>query len=75
VQYDNGDSLNRRQKELELKLRLKRIGGDEAKLQDQELIQRVEAQVAGHDPANKEQKKKITALQKDKNRFLGKYFA
>jgi type I restriction enzyme M protein len=75
VQYDNGDSLNQRQKELELTLSLKRIGGDEAKLQDQELIQRVEAQLADLDPANKEQKNKITALHKDKNRFFGKYFA
>jgi hypothetical protein len=75
VQYDNRDSLNQRQKESALKLRLKRIGGDEAKLQDRELIQRVEAQLADLDLANKEQKKKITALHKGKNRFLGKYFA
>lgn len=59
-------ALKTKQDELELKLRLKRIGGDEAKAETKELIAQAEAALAGLNPAVKEEKKKLTALQKDK---------
>ncbi|MBW2689372.1 MAG: N-6 DNA methylase, partial [Deltaproteobacteria bacterium] len=52
--------------ELELKLQLKRLGRDEFKAESGELVQQVEAQLANLDPGNKTDKKKITALNKDK---------
>lgn len=52
--------------ELELKLQLKRLGGDEFKVESQELIRQVDTQLAALDSANKDDKKKITALNKDK---------
>src|ERR1019366_9751970 len=48
--------------ELELKLQLKRLGGDEFKAESQQLLQQVDAQLAALDESNKEDKKKITAL-------------
>jgi len=55
-----------KQNELELKLTLKRIGGDEAKAETRELIEQVKALLIGLNPQVKEEKKKITALTKDK---------
>ena len=52
--------------ELELKLQLKRVGGDEFKAENLQLIREVDAQVATLSADNKEEKKKITALEKDK---------
>lgn len=52
--------------ELELKLQLKRLGGDEFKAESRELIQQVDTQLANLDKANKDDKKKIIALNKDK---------
>ena len=52
--------------ELELKLQLKRQGGDEFKEESGEMIRQVDAQLANLDSANKDDKKKITALNKDK---------
>jgi type I restriction enzyme M protein len=52
--------------ELELKLQLKRLGGEEFKGENQELIRQVDAQLAKLDSANKDDKKKIAALNKDK---------
>jgi len=52
--------------ELELKLQLKRLGGDEFKAESQELIRQVDTQLANLDPTKKEDKKKVTALNKDK---------
>jgi type I restriction enzyme M protein len=60
------DELREKQSELELKLTLKRIGGDEAKAETNELIEQVKALLAGLNPQLKEDKKKITALAKDK---------
>lgn len=59
-------ALKTKQDELELKLRLKRIGGDEAKAETQELIAQATAAMAGLKPDVKEEKKKLTALQKDR---------
>ena len=52
--------------ELEHKLQLKRLGGDEFKAESQQLLRQVDAQLAALDESKKEDKKKITALQKDK---------
>jgi type I restriction enzyme M protein len=60
-------ALREKQIELELKLTLKRIGGDEAKAETRELIEQVKNQLAGLSPQVKEDKKKITALTKDKD--------
>jgi type I restriction enzyme M protein len=59
-------ALKQKQDELELKLRLKRIGGEEAKAETNELIAQVDAAMAELIPDVKEQKKKLAALQKDK---------
>lgn len=58
-------TLKQKEDELELKLRLKRIGGDEAKAETLELMAQAEAAMAWLNPAVKEDKKKLTALQKD----------
>lgn len=60
------DALKEKQTELELKLTLKRIGGDEAKAETNELIEQVKTLLVGLNPRVKEDKKKITALTKDK---------
>jgi type I restriction enzyme M protein len=52
--------------ELELKLQLKRVGGDESKAESLQLLAQVDAQLATLDAAKKEEKKKITALETDK---------
>jgi type I restriction enzyme M protein len=52
--------------ELELKLQLKRVGGDEFKTESLQLLVQVNAQLATLDAAKKEEKKKITALEIDK---------
>ena len=53
--------------ELEHKLQLKRLGGDEYKAESQELLRQVETQLVLLDPTNKIDKKKINALNKDKS--------
>ena len=52
--------------ELELKIQLKRLGGEGFKAENRELNQQVEGQLARLDPGNKTDKKKIDALNKDK---------
>ncbi len=52
--------------QLEHKLKLKRLGGDEFKAESQKLIRQVNTQLANLDNANKDDKKKIAALNKDK---------
>ncbi len=52
--------------ELELKLKLKRIGSDEAKSETQELIAQTTTAMAELDESAKEYKKKFNALTKDK---------
>lgn len=59
-------ALKQKQDELELKLRLKRIGGEEAKAETQALIAQADTAIAELNPDLKDQKKKLTALQKDK---------
>ncbi len=62
---DHKAALKTRTDELTLKLQLKRLGGEEFKAENLELIRQVEAQLAGLDPGNKADKKTITALNKD----------
>ena len=52
--------------ELEHKLQLKRLGGDEFKAESQQLLTQVDARLATLDEGKKEDRKKIAALQKDK---------
>jgi len=52
--------------ELELKLLLKRLGSEEFKAENQELISQVDDQLTKLDSANKDDKKKIAALNRDK---------
>ena len=58
--------LKDRTNELELKLQLKRLGGEGFKTESQELIQQVESRLTKLDPGNRTDKKKINALNKDK---------
>ena len=63
---ESKEALKIKTDELALKLQLKRLGGDEFKAESQELIRQVDAQLANLDPTKKEDKKKVTALNKDK---------
>jgi len=53
--------------ELEMKLQLKRLGSQEFKAENEELLSQVDSRLANLDPEVKTEKKKITALNKDKN--------
>nr|QNO45972.1 hypothetical protein EBOGGPCF_00017 [Methanosarcinales archaeon ANME-2c ERB4]QNO46076.1 hypothetical protein FAKCHJAF_00013 [Methanosarcinales archaeon ANME-2c ERB4]QNO48849.1 hypothetical protein LEJCPHKL_00018 [Methanosarcinales archaeon ANME-2c ERB4] len=64
---DSKATLKTKTDELELKLQLKRLGGDDFKAESHELIRQVDAQLDNLDPGNKADKKKITALNKDKS--------
>ncbi|NOZ69354.1 MAG: type I restriction-modification system subunit M, partial [Deferribacteres bacterium] len=59
-------ALKEKTGELELKIQLKRLGGDGFKAESIELIQQVEVQLAELDENIRESKRKITALNKDK---------
>jgi type I restriction enzyme M protein len=63
---DTRAALKEKTTELELKLELKRLGGKAFTDENQELIRRADKQIAELDAENKTDKKKITALQKDK---------
>jgi type I restriction enzyme M protein len=59
-------SLKEKQAVLEKKLRLKRVGVAEFQAETQELIGQVAVQIAALNPQDKADKKKLTALEKDK---------
>ena len=59
-------ALKALQATLELKLTLKRAGGDEGKAETESLLQQVADQLAELNPADKTDKRKITALEKDR---------
>ena len=63
---DSKAALKAKTDELELKLKLKRLGGEEFMAESKDLIRQVDAQLANLNSANKDDKKKITALNKDK---------
>jgi type I restriction enzyme M protein len=52
--------------ELEYKLQLKRVGGEEFKAESQQLLAQAEAQLTALDGTKKDDKRKIATLQKDK---------
>jgi len=58
--------LKQKTNELELKLQLKRLGGEDFKAESRELIRQVDEQLSTLDANNKVDKKKINALNKDK---------
>lgn len=60
------DTLNTKTDGLSLKLELKRLGGVDFKSESLELIKQVDARLADLDPNDKAEKRKITALKKDK---------
>ncbi len=64
---DSKAMLKSKTDELKLQLQLKRLGGDDFKIESQELIRQVDAQLANLDSNNKIDKKMITALNKDKD--------
>ncbi|MDO8608665.1 MAG: type I restriction-modification system subunit M [Phaeospirillum sp.] len=59
-------TLKLKQDELDHKLTLKRIGGDDDKAETRELIVQAKAAMVGLNPNTKDEKKKLNALQKDK---------
>jgi type I restriction enzyme M protein len=63
---DNKATLKEKTTELELKLELKRLGAEGFTDENRELIRQVDKQMAELDAGDKTDKKKITALQKDK---------
>jgi type I restriction enzyme M protein len=63
---DTRAAMKEKTTELALKLELKRLGGKAFTDENRELIRRADKQIAELDAANKTDKKKITALQKDK---------
>ena len=58
--------LKEAQETLALKLSLKRVGGAEVKAETNELLRQVADQLAGLDPANKTDRRKISALERDR---------
>lgn len=58
--------VREKQTELDIKLRLKRVGGEEFRAETEGLIQQVIAQMAGLKPNDKDDKRKIAGLTKDK---------
>jgi type I restriction enzyme M protein len=58
--------LKQKAGELELKLELKRLGGDDFKAESRDLIKQVDSRLADLDSKDKAEKRKINALKKDK---------
>ena len=63
---ENKAELKKLTDELEHKLELKRLGGEEFKAESNELLAQIDARLATLDQTNKDDKKKITGLRKDK---------
>ena len=63
---DSKAAVKMKTNELNLKLHLKRMGGNDIKAENQQLLRQVEAQLVNLDSTNKDNKKKITALNKEK---------
>jgi len=59
-------TLKEKRLELELKLELKRLGGNDFKTENQELIRQIESRLNELDPHDKTDKRKIAVLNKDK---------
>ena len=63
---DSRSALKGKTRELEFKVRLKRLGGEGFKTESRELIQQVESRLVKLDSSNRTDKRKINALNKDK---------
>ena len=63
---DSKSALKEKTNELDLKVQLKRLGGEGFKAESRGLIQQVESRLTELDPRDKTDKKKIAALNKDK---------
>ena len=63
---DSKSALKEKTSELNLKIQLKRLGGEGFKAESRGLIQQIEDQLADLDPHDKTDKNKINALNKDK---------
>jgi len=59
--------VREKQTELDIKLRLKRVGGEEFQAETEGLIQQVIAEMAGLKPNDKDDKRKIAGLTKDRS--------
>lgn len=58
--------LKEKEVELEILVQLKRVGADDMKAENRALIRQVDTQLGQLNPKNKDDKKKITALNKDR---------
>ncbi len=63
---DCRDQLRQQESELELKLRVKRVGDAEAKAETRELLGQLVVRVAELNPADKDDKRTLAALEKDR---------
>ena len=63
---DSKSALKEKTNELNLKVQLKRLGGEGFEAESRGLIRQIEVQLAQLDPGDKIDKNKITALKKDK---------
>ena len=63
---DSKSALKEKTSELDLKVQLKRLGGEGFKAESRGLIQQIEDQLANLDPHDKSDKNKINTLNKDK---------
>ncbi len=63
---DSKAGRKKKTEELQLLIQLKRVGADDLKAESLELIRQVDSQIAGLDPESKDDKKKMTALKKDR---------
>ncbi|MBD2319453.1 type I restriction-modification system subunit M [Phormidium tenue] len=64
---DLKDEVKDKQSELDLKLRLKRLGAEEFQGETRELLAQLESQMAALNPDDKNYKRSLTALTKDKS--------
>ena len=62
---DSRAALKAKSADLELRIQLKRLGGEGFRAESQRLIQQVESQLANLDPSSRSDKRRINALSKD----------
>lgn len=62
---DSKAELKDKTEELELKLQLKRLGGDEFKAENEQLLKQIDASIKELNPEDRAEKRKIKALKKD----------
>lgn len=67
---DSKAKLKDKTDELELKLQLKRLGGEEFKAENEQLLEQIDAGVKELDPRDRADKRKITALYKPKQNSI-----